>query len=142
MRREFPSMVRRLSIFRLSITDRGRSRNCTKHSVRCDYMDVSKAGDEPAKGSSPADLLVSTELQQALDNWRLTGQSPLAELRKSDLSYWTRFSTIDLRLIHHITTLSSDLYRRGYSLCTPWTPKMSKYELSKVLTELLLTVTA
>lgn len=89
-------------------------------------MDVSKAGDEPAKGSNTPDLLTSNELQQALDNWRLTGQAPLAELRKSDLSYWTRFLTIDLRLIHHVTTLSSDLYRRGYSHCTPWTPKMSK----------------
>lgn len=100
-------------------------------------MDVSKAGDEPAKGSSPPELLTSPELQQMLDTWRLTGQSPLAELRKDDLTYWTRFSTIDLRLIHHITTISSDLYRRGYSPCTPWTPKMSKYVRHSNFTQLL-----
>lgn len=100
-------------------------RNCEKHNVRCDYMDVSKAGDEPAKGSNPPELLTSPQLQQALDTWRLTGESPLPELKKSDLTYWTRFSTIDLRLIHHITTLSSDLYARGYSQCIPWTSKMS-----------------
>lgn len=103
------------------------SKNCTKHSVRCDYMDMSKAGEDPPKGSRPPDLLTTPQLQQALDTWRLTGESPLPELRKSDLTYWTRFSTIDLRLVHHITTLSSDMYRRGYSACTPWTPKMSKY---------------
>lgn len=90
-------------------------------------MDMSKAGEEPAKGTNPPDLLTTPQLQQVLDTWRLTGESPLPELRKSDLTYWTRFSTIDLRLMHHITTLSSDMYRRGYSACTPWTPKMSKY---------------
>lgn len=90
-------------------------------------MDVTKAGDEPAKGARPPELLTTPELQQTLDTWRLTGQTPFLELRKSDPSYWTRFSTIDLRLVHHITTLSSDLYRRGYTQCMPWTPKMSKY---------------
>lgn len=89
-------------------------------------MDISKAGEEPAKGANPPDLLTTPQLQQMLDTWRLTGESPLPELRKSDLTYWTRFSTIDLRLMHHITTLSSDMYRHGYSACTPWTPKMSK----------------
>ena len=67
------------------------SRNFSKHSVRCDYMDVSQAGEEPVKGTNPPELLTSPELQQALDNWRLTGQPPLAELRKSEASYWTRF---------------------------------------------------
>lgn len=89
-------------------------------------MDMSKAGDEPAKGTNPPDLLTTPQLQQILDAWRLTGEPPLPELRQADLTYWTRFSTIDLRLVHHITTLASDMYRRGYSACTPWTPKMSK----------------
>ncbi|RMZ89587.1 hypothetical protein DV736_g3198, partial [Chaetothyriales sp. CBS 134916] len=67
---------------------------------------------------------MSPELQQRLDHWRLTGDSPLVELRSSDPIYWTRFSTLDLRLIHHIVTLSSDLQSRGYSQCTPWASKM------------------
>jgi hypothetical protein len=76
------------------------------------------------KGSRPPDLMMSPDLQQRLDNWRLTGDSPLPELRSNDPLYWTRFSTIDLRLIHHIVTLSSDMHGRGYSSCTAWAAKM------------------
>lgn len=78
------------------------------------------------KGSNLSNLLTTPQIQESLDKWRLTGESPLAELRKPDLNYWTNFSTIDLRLIQHITTLSSEMFRRRYSPCTPWTPKMSR----------------
>ncbi|RMZ75991.1 hypothetical protein DV738_g5155, partial [Chaetothyriales sp. CBS 135597] len=87
-------------------------------------MDMPAAGEEPMKGSKPPDLRMSPELQQRLDHWRLTGDSPLVELRSRDPLYWTRFSTLDLRLIHHIVTLSSDMQARGYSQCTPWASKM------------------
>jgi len=87
-------------------------------------MDMPAAGEEPLKGSKPPDLLMSTELQHRLDNWRITGDSPLPQLQMHDSLYWTRFSTIDLRLIHHIVTLSSDIHARGYSACTAWASKM------------------
>ncbi|KIW34508.1 uncharacterized protein PV07_01284 [Cladophialophora immunda] len=99
-------------------------RNCTKHNCRCDYMDLQVAGEEPLKGTKPPDLLMSPELQLRLDNWRLTGESPLQELQVPDRIYWTRFSTIDLRLVHHITTLSTDIHNLGYSHCTVWGPRM------------------
>lgn len=101
-------------------------KNCTKHSVRCDYMDMTNAGEEPPRGSGPPDLLTSPELQTKLDDWRLTGEPPLAELRVSDSTYWPRFSTIDLRLIYHITVVYSDMYRKGYSANTVWASKMPK----------------
>jgi hypothetical protein len=87
-------------------------------------MDMPAAGEELLKGSQSPDLLMSPELQRMLDNWRLTGESPLPDLAVNDLSYWKRFSAIDLRLIHHITTLSLNLHQRGYAACTPWGPKM------------------
>lgn len=87
-------------------------------------MDMPAAGEEPMKGSRPPDLLMSSDLQKRLDNWRLSGEPILVELRTADPMYWTRFSTIDLRLIHHIITLSSDLHNRGYSSCTAWATKM------------------
>ena len=101
--------------------------NCTKHNCRCDYMDMPAAGEEPMKGSKPPDLLMSPDLQRRLDDWRLTGDSPILELRVAGPVYWTRFSTIDLRLIHHMVTLSSDMHNRGYSSCTPWASKMPRY---------------
>lgn len=89
-------------------------------------MDMTHAGDEPPKGSCPPDLLTSQDLQHVLDNWRLTGEPPIPELRVSDSTYWPRFSTIDLRLIYNITTLYTDMHRRGYSVCTVWAAKMTK----------------
>jgi hypothetical protein len=100
------------------------SRNCTKHNCRCDYMDQPAAGEEPLKGSAPPDLMMSTELQGSLDQWRITGDCPISELRTTVPEYWTHFSTIDLRLIHHMATLSIDLQNRGYAQCTSWAPKM------------------
>jgi hypothetical protein len=102
-------------------------KNCSKHNCRCDYMDMPAAGEEPMKDSHP-DLLMPPELQKRLDNWRLTGEPIVNELRSANPSFWQRFSTIDLRLIHHIVTLSSDLNNSGYSTCTAWAPKMPTYK--------------
>ncbi|ETN41675.1 uncharacterized protein HMPREF1541_03611 [Cyphellophora europaea CBS 101466] len=99
-------------------------KNCSKHNCRCDYMDMPAAGEEPMKGSRPPDLMMSSDLQKRLDKWRLTGESLLPDLRSPDPMYWTRFSTIDLRLIHHIVTLATDLHTRGYSPCTSWAARM------------------
>ena len=88
-------------------------------------MDMPAAGEEPLKGSKPPDLLMSSDLQRQLDRWRMSGESPLLELQTHDAVYWTRFSTIDLRLIHHIVTLSTDMHKRGYSSCTAWGSKMT-----------------
>ncbi|OAP65011.1 hypothetical protein AYL99_00983 [Fonsecaea erecta] len=87
-------------------------------------MDLQTAGEEPVKGTKTPDLLMSPELQRRIDNWRLTGESQMPELQVHDRIYWTRFSTIDLRLVHHITTLSTDMYNQGYSSCTAWGSRM------------------
>ncbi len=87
-------------------------------------MDMPAAGEEPLAGATSPDLLTTQELQLRLDNWRMTGESPLPELQMRDPIYWTRFSTIDLRLVHHIVTLHTDMYNRGYSACTAWGIKM------------------
>ena len=98
------------------------SRNCTKHNCRCDYMDQPSAGEEPLKG--PPNLLTSAELQASLDQWRLTGACPIPELQTTAPEYWMHFSTVDLRLIHHVATSSIDLQNRGYAQCTSWAPRM------------------
>ena len=87
-------------------------------------MDLPAAGEEPLKGSRPPDLMMTPELLSILDNWRVTGDSPFPELQTQDREYWTAFSSIDLRLIHHITALSVDLHKRGYAKCTAWGARM------------------
>ena len=87
-------------------------------------MDLTAAGDEPPKGSNRPDLLMDAEIQQQMDDWRISGEPPLRELRMQDRRYWTRFTTFDLRLIHHIVIESTKMHLRGYSNCTVWGPKI------------------
>ncbi|KIW18359.1 hypothetical protein PV08_02647 [Exophiala spinifera] len=87
-------------------------------------MDLTAAGEEPPKGSNPPDLLMDAEIQQQMDDWRISGEPPLRELRMQDRLYWTRFTTFDLRLIHHIVIESTKMHLRGYSNCTVWGPKI------------------
>ncbi|EER26884.1 Fungal Zn binuclear cluster domain containing protein [Coccidioides posadasii C735 delta SOWgp] len=98
-------------------------RNCTKHNCRCDYMDVFIAQEQAASTRCP-DLLMSPEIEMEIDTWQRTGNPPFPELQPSSRTYWYRFSKTDLRLIHHISGLSIDLHRRGYSSCTVWAQKM------------------
>ncbi|KAL1957505.1 hypothetical protein VTO42DRAFT_5968 [Malbranchea cinnamomea] len=98
-------------------------RNCTKHNCRCDYMDLVAAHD-PASTPRNPDLLMSPEIEVELDTWQKTGNPPFPELQLSSRTYWYRFSRTDLRLIHHISGLSIDMHRLGYSSCTVWAQKM------------------
>ncbi|KAI1914135.1 hypothetical protein LOZ53_006777 [Ophidiomyces ophidiicola] len=98
-------------------------RNCTKHNCRCDYMDNFIA-QEPVTSPRCPDLLMSPEIDMEIDAWQRSGNPPFPELQPSSRAYWYRFSKTDLRLIHHISGLSIDLHRRGYSNCTVWAQKM------------------
>src|SRR5271170_3593334 len=108
-----------------SIAEMSRSRNCTKHNCRCDYMDTPAASDESSsRGSRPLELTMSPEIEREIELWRVTGDPPFPELRLSSREYWLRFSTVDLRLVYHIAGLSIDMHQRGYAACTVWAQKM------------------
>ena len=87
-------------------------------------MDTPMAGDEPSRGSRPAELLMTPEIEREIDFWRMTGEPPFPELRLSSREYWLRFSSVDLRLVHHIAGLSAEMHQRKYAACTVWAQKM------------------
>lgn len=91
-------------------------------------MDMTNAGEDLVKGTQPPELMTTPEMQHILDNWRITGEAPLPELQQEDTTFWKGFSTIDLRLVHHITSISLDMTAHGYNSCTAWTPQMNKYD--------------
>lgn len=103
------------------------SRNCTKHNCRCDYMDKAAVQDRSSKPHRAPDLLMSPEIESEIESWHITGVPPFPELTHCPRSVWFGLSRTDLRLIHHITGLSIDLHRRGFSNCTVWAQKMPKY---------------
>lgn len=103
-----------------------RSRNCTKHNCRCDYMDVAAANEQSPRPMKGPDLLMSPEIEIEIENWHSNGVPPFLELSQCPRSGWYGLSRIQLRLIHHIIGLSIDLHRRGFSSCTVWAQKLPK----------------
>jgi Fungal specific transcription factor domain len=88
-------------------------------------MDTPAASDESSsRGSRPPELTMSPEIEREIEHWRMTGDPPFPELRLSSREYWLRFTTMDLRLVHHIAGLSIDMHQRGYAACTVWAQKM------------------
>ncbi|KAF2087121.1 hypothetical protein K490DRAFT_42886 [Saccharata proteae CBS 121410] len=100
-------------------------RNCTKHQVRCDYNDSpTSAPPESPKSPQPPNLLWSPEIEATIDLWRQTGEFPFPELNVYPQPQWTLYSKTDLRLVHHLSSISNDMFRSRTSNLTVWSEKM------------------
>lgn len=103
------------------------SRNCTKHQVRCDYLDNTTAtGDGSPSPSPSANLLWTPEIEAAVESWQQTGKFPFPELEIVPQPQWHTYSKTDLRLVHHLATITSEMYRYGTSHLTTWTEFMPR----------------
>ena len=88
-------------------------------------MDTPAASDESSgRGSRPPELTMTPEIEREIEHWRITGDPPFPELRLSSREYWLQFSSVDLRLVHHIAGLSIEMHQMGYAACTVWAQKM------------------
>ncbi|KAF1844220.1 uncharacterized protein K460DRAFT_369089 [Cucurbitaria berberidis CBS 394.84] len=103
-------------------------RNCTKHQVRCDYMD-SPAAMMPESPQSPQqpNLLWTPEIEATIEVWRQTGEFPFPELRVYPQPQWRALPKTDLRLIHHLSSISNEMFRNRTSKSTLWTDMMPKF---------------
>ncbi|KAF2749499.1 hypothetical protein M011DRAFT_398716 [Sporormia fimetaria CBS 119925] len=103
-------------------------RNCTKHQVRCDYMDSPAAlVPESPKTTQGLNLLWTPEINTTIDLWRQSGEFPFPELRLYAQPNWAAFSKTDLRLIHHLSSISNEMFRNRTSKLTIWTDMMPKF---------------
>ena len=75
------------------------SKNCTKHNVRCPYIDTP---EEP-------DLLWTPKIEAEIDHWQKTGIFPFPELSIYPQPNPQAFSAEDLRLMHHVVGISTEL---------------------------------
>ena len=86
----------------------GDSGNCTKHNVRCDYMEQPDAESSQQNLGNP-DLRMTPQIEQALQQWRETGVYPFPCLGVTDQPTLTQYSDTDLRLIHHISSIAAQM---------------------------------
>lgn len=100
------------------------SRNCTKHQVRCDYME--NVGSDTESYSSPEQpsIAFSPATESRIDLWQQTGNFPYPNLRVFPPPPTLEYSKDDLRLIHHLSSTSHDLMLKGTTDLTVWTAKL------------------
>lgn len=68
-----------------------------------------------------ADLMWTPDIEAQITMWQQTGAFPFPELQIYPAPNPSFFSFEDLRLIHHVASISSELSREGAGTFTIWT---------------------
>lgn len=68
-----------------------------------------------------ADLMWTPEIETQITTWQQTGVFPFTELQIYPAPNPAFFTFDDLRLIHHVASVSSELSREGAGTFTIWT---------------------
>lgn len=103
------------------------SRNCTKHQVRCDYMESVGSDAEGASSPEQPSLVFTPSTESRIDLWQQTGSFPYPSLQVFPPPQTHEYSKNELRLIHHLSSISNDLMLKGTSNLTIWTQKVPKF---------------
>lgn len=104
------------------------SRNCTKHNCRCDYMD-SPPAEEPPKSPKGPNLLWTPRIEHEVEVWQRTGVFPFFDLNLQSSGHFIGLTSIDLRLIHHLSTIYQDMKRVNFGGCTLWIEEIPRYNI-------------
>jgi hypothetical protein len=96
------------------------SRNCTKHKIRCPYNDIPAPEDRAGTPDKP-DLMWTPEIEATIDQWQRTGVFPFPSLNIYPTPAPERLSTEQLRLIHHVASISHQMMEMGAGEFTLWT---------------------
>lgn len=102
------------------------SRNCTKHHVRCDYMESMGSDTESQHSPEQHTVVLSPNSEDRVESWQQTGAYPYPDLHVYPSPQAQEYSRNELRLIHHLSSISNDLLLRGTTNLTIWTQKMPK----------------
>lgn len=95
-------------------------RNCTKHKIRCPYNDIPLPDDRSATPDKP-DLLWTPEIEATINQWQQTGIFPFPALNIYPAPNPQFLSTENLRLIHHVASISNQLRSIDADGFTLWT---------------------
>lgn len=85
-------------------------------------------GSESEGQSSPEQpaILLTPGSENRVEQWQQTGGFPYPDLQVFPVPTTQEYSKNDLRLIHHLSSISNNLMINGTSNLTTWTQKMPK----------------
>ena len=81
---------------------------------------------ESPKSAQQPNLLWTAEIDATVELWRQTGEFPFPELRVYPQPQWRAYEKTDLRLIHHLSSITNEMFRNRTSKLTVWTDLMPK----------------
>jgi len=102
------------------------SGNCTKHNVRCDYMDQPEA-EESQQILANSDLRMTPQIERDIQLWRETGVYPFPSLGVTAQPTLTQYSNTDLRLIHHISSIADQMQNAEAQQRSVWVRRVPLY---------------
>jgi len=96
------------------------SKNCTKYNCRCPYQDL-PGNKQQESILTKANLMWTSEVETEIRSWKKIGQSSFPSLCVFPAAIpFEKYSLEDLRLIHHVTSISSELCTSNSSNLTIW----------------------
>ncbi|KAI9849154.1 MAG: hypothetical protein M1837_005384 [Sclerophora amabilis] len=87
-------------------------------------MDEPSPVDEPPASPSGPDLLWTAEIEQIIHTWKCTGRFPFPDMQVPTRFPVSSLSKVDLRLIHHLASISMEMRARDAGKFTVWTQKI------------------
>lgn len=96
-------------------------KNCTKHKIRCPYNDIPV---QEARPNGPPNLMWTPETEAVIENWRRTGLFPFPHLDVKPAPVPALYSFEELRLIHHVASISHELSALDANGFTLWTGRI------------------
>lgn len=89
-------------------------------------MDSPPAEESPKSFNGP-NLLWTSKIENEVEVWQRTGVFPFFELNLQSSGHFFGLSSIDLRLIHHLSSIYRDMQRANFGGCTLWVEEIPKY---------------
>jgi hypothetical protein len=104
---------------RTSGNDCPHSKNCMKYNRRCPYLDIPE-NEQQESILIRANLLWTSDVETEVLSWQQVGRSSFPSLCVFPAIPFENFSLEDLRLIHHIASISGKLSASNRSNFTIW----------------------
>lgn len=83
------------------------------------------SGESPKSPGQP-NLLMNPEIEAAIDLWQQTGAFPFTGLPIFPQPEWHSYSKSELRLIHHVCSITQDMMSSETSKLTIWAALMPR----------------
>ena len=92
-------------------------------------MDSPPPVEEASQSVKGPDLLWSQQIESEIDTWHRNGIFPFQDLELQSTDQFFPLSSIDLRLVYHVSSIYRDLQRIDFIHCTVWASEIPQYVL-------------